>query len=86
MKAIVYKQGSVVTINRELYEVEAMRLVSGKCSTPLAGQAVYSLLKIKDGTRWRITARSLQREMPHRMVCVGRCRKFRREHRDPVAA
>lgn len=78
MKSIVYTPGSIVTINREIYELEAVRTVRGS-RPPLAGRYVFSLLKIKDGTRWRTTGNVLDRTTSVRMVCVGRVRRLRRE-------
>lgn len=78
MESSVYTPGSIVTINREIYELEAVRPVRGS-RAPLAGKCVFSLLRIKDGTRWRTTGTILNRTTPVRMVCVGRVRRMRRE-------
>lgn len=50
--------GRIVTIGRQLYEIEAHRPASPHFPA-LAGKTVYSLRRIADGTRWRTTCPTL---------------------------
>lgn len=54
--------GSIITIRKSLYEVEAARPCASTAPL-LAGKTVYSLRRLKDGTRWRVTAARLHNQI-----------------------
>ncbi|MFZ2510958.1 MAG: hypothetical protein WAW85_07710 [Gordonia sp. (in: high G+C Gram-positive bacteria)] len=71
MTAIQYPPETVVTIGRSLYIVEATRPCKSR-RPQLRGKTVFSLLKVCDGTRWRLTATALDRSRPVCPTYVGR--------------
>lgn len=58
-----HSPGTIVTVQAQLYEVESYRPTHPDSAKPLRGKLVYSLRRISDGTRWRVTCRDLHRHI-----------------------